>query len=321
LKVGQWVRVRRAGDVIPEVLGPALHEGAAEELLKDIVAPKNCPCCQGLLKEEDDLLYCCAGYQCLDQKVLRLAYALSQEALNVSGLSTQSLRKAVAAGLISSPADIFALSRAQWESLEGIGPKLATSFCEKLQVALNTTPARFILSCNIPLVGKTTAHQLFDYLSWEGFLQSTQEELESLPNVGPITAYTLFSFKESEFFKKEYQAFRQLGLLLESAKNSLSLRSARLKGRHIVVTGTFDFFTREQWNQWVLSHGGKSESNITQKTQLVLAGIAAGSKRKKAIDLNIPIIEDRYAKEFVESIDAGDKEAAECLQLFLIKPD
>jgi len=320
LKIGQVVIVQRAGDVIPEVVGPAVQTQHSTPMLQDCRPPRDCPSCHRALQEEGDLLYCRAGYLCPEQKVLRLSYALSQEAFNVPGLSTQSLRKAVSAGLVSSPAEIFSLTVQQWESLEGIGPKLAHSFVEKLSKALKIAPDRFLLSCNIPLVGKTTAHQIFLTLSWKEFLDSSPEHLQTVPHIGHMTARTLSAFKDSAFFQSEYQLFLQRGLVLMETHEDTPLKSLRLQGLKIVVTGSFDFFTREQWHQWIVSHGGGVDNQVTKKTHIVLAGVAAGSKKKKAADLNISVIEEPAVSVFVKNIEASDEAASACLQPFLIRP-
>ncbi len=310
IAIGQEIFVRRAGDVIPEVLGP-VHLTNNTDFIPQIVVPTHCPSCENSLSQIDDHLYCFKGMQCLEQKLLRFAYAFGQDALNVPRLSYQTIKKAVLTYGLETPSQFYQLRIEDWMQLEGIAKKSAEYFYRTLRESLHTTEERFLLSCNVRHIGKATANMIFNHLSWEQFLSCSQEQLESIGQIGPIIAHSLHSLKTDIGFLKEYRAFQDYGLHFHPRKPINT--TALLAGRCLCITGSFPDRTREQWKEWIEKNGGIFHEQLTKKTDLLLVGEKPGSKYEKAMKWGLCILHSEKIKTFLEIVEHHGQEDLACL--------
>lgn len=300
VRPGDEVIVRRAGDVIPEVVGRAL--ASLEESRAEWVMPTHCPeCGSPVHHEEDEAAYrCTGGMHCPAQRLTRLTHAVGRRALDLDGLSEATLEKLLAAGKVQGLSSLYALTAEDFLELEGFAKVSANKMVKAIQAGQGRPLKRFIFALGIPGVGESTARDLAaTFRNWETFRKATYDELLAIKDVGPSTAESLM-----EFWADTWQAEDADKLAALARPEPEAERGAQpLLGMTIVLTGTLSV-SRDAMAERLLAAGAKVSGSVSAKTSAVLAGEAAGTKRAKAESLGVPIWTEEDVEKLLGAVPA-----------------
>ena len=296
LRIGDTVRIRKAGEIIPEILEVELSqrpEGAQPYFL-----PKTCPVCGAPVeRDEDGAFLRCTGAECPAQLSRNIAHFVSRDAMDIDGLGAAIVESLIAQNLIRSPADIYYLTL---EEISGLW-KSGTTAAKKLLAAIESSKqqdvSRLIYALGIRQVGAKTGKSLASFFgSLDKLMEASLEELIQVPDIGSITAESIYNWF------RQPQSQHLIGRLREAGVNFESKRivtDTRFAGKTIVLTGALSRFTREEATEKIELLGGKAASSVSKKTSFVVAGENAGSKERKARELGIPVLTE---DEFLEMI-------------------
>ena len=295
VKVGDTVVIRRAGDVIPQVVTVVIDR--RPENATDIIMPLTCPVCDSKVEKivGEAVARCSGGLYCGAQRKEAIKHFASRKALDVDGLGDKLVELLVDAGLINSFDDLFHLQLADVASLERMAEKSAQNLLGSLEAAKTTTLGRFLYSLGIREVGVTTAQNLADHF---GFLQRIQdaneETLLAVPDVGEIVAKHLLSFFAETHNQSIIEQLIKAGLTWPESEPVSAAESAELPlaGKVYVITGTLSEMGRDDAKSYLQALGGKVTGSVSAKTDCLLAGEKAGSKLTKAQGLGIEILDE-----------------------------
>ncbi len=290
LMIGDRVLVRRAGDVIPEVIRPLIEQRSGSE--EKIIFPKICPVCgQPLHRPEGEAVTRCRNLYCPAQRLQRIIWFAGQSGLDIEGLGPKNVKKLLAEGLIKDIPDLFCLDKNQLEALEGWGKKSAERLLQAIAKTKQTTLARFISALGIRHVGETTAELLaasfgsLDKLRW-----ATQERLLAVDGIGEQTAAAVTAYFADQENRELIARLQDLGLTIQATEKQ---SVGTLTGMVFLFTGTLSSMTRIEAEERVKSLGGETVSSISKKVTHLVAGEKAGSKLKKATELGIQILDEQ----------------------------
>ncbi|WP_018137652.1 MULTISPECIES: NAD-dependent DNA ligase LigA [unclassified Thioalkalivibrio] len=295
IRIGDRVIVRRAGDVIPEVVGRA--GGERPQDTRAIEMPSRCPECDSHIErpEGEAVARCTGGLVCPAQRREALKHFVSRRAMDIEGFGEKLIEQLADGGIVQSPADLFALDAERLEALERVGPKLAENLVNALEQARETTLARFIFALGIREVGEVTARNLATYYGdLDALMQADAEALQEVPDVGPIVAEHVANFFAEPHNRDVIQALRDAGVHWPDPPRPQAAESgdaAPLAGNTYVLTGSFDTMTREEAKAALEARGAKVTGSVSKKTTAVIAGADSGSKVTKAESLDIPILD------------------------------
>lgn len=292
LKVKDTVIIRRAGDVIPQVVSVVLEK--RPEDAADVIFPATCPVCDSAVKrlEGEAVLRCTAGLFCGAQRKEAIKHFSSRKALDIDGLGDKLVEQLVDENLIATPADLFKLNETILTTLERMGLKSAQNLVTSLEKAKLTTLARFIYSLGIREVGETTASNLAQhYLTIDAIKSADLDNLQSVPDVGAIVAKNIVSFFAEEHNNQVVEQLIDAGVhwpVIEvKADDELPL-----KDQTFVLTGTLSQMGRTEAKAKLQSLGAKVSGSISVKTHYLVAGEKAGSKLTKATDLGVKVLSE-----------------------------
>lgn len=301
LKIGDTVVVRRAGDVIPEVVRvlPERRTGAE----KDFVMPDHCPVCgsETFRDEEEKDTRCTGGLFCPAQRRESLVHFASRLALNIDGLGEKVIDQLLEAGLIQTPADLYRITEEKLLTLERFGKKSATNLVEAIEKSKETTLARFIYALGIRHVGESTARDLAQHFrSLEALMSADADALLKVNDVGEVIAQSIIHFFEEPHNRHVIENLLDLGVHWPtpeaSAVNDL------VSGKTFVLTGTLPSMGREEAKALLLAQGAKVASSVSKKTDYVVAGAEAGSKLEKAQALGVAVIDEAKMLEMLKGV-------------------
>ncbi|MBT95157.1 MAG: DNA ligase (NAD(+)) LigA [Acidimicrobiaceae bacterium] len=302
VRPGDTVIVRRAGEVIPEVVGPILEKRPSD--LPQWNFPKACPSCDAELSRPDgEARHRCTNYFCPRQVRGRVEHYAQRTAMDIEHLGEQTIDILVTEGLISDVGDLYTLDFDKIKAFEGFGETSVKNLRSAIESSKSRTLGNLIFGLSIPHVGRTNADLLalgFGHL--DSLTHATLEELEKIEGLGPVIANSVFNYFKEIRHKKLVEKFRSadvnfLGPRIQDVDDVLS-------GKTIVVTGTLQGFTRDQVSEAITSRGGKSPGSVSGKTSaLVVGDNPGGSKLKKAEELGIPIL---YESDFVKLLESGE---------------
>jgi DNA ligase (NAD+) len=295
VKIGDSIIIRRAGDVIPQVVSVVGER--RPDTATDIVMPAECPVCGSHVERiaTEAVARCSGGLYCGAQRKEAIKHFASRKALDIDGLGNKLVEQLVDAGLINSFDDLFQLKLEDVANLERMAEKSAQNLLEALEVAKTTTLGRFLYSLGIREVGVTTAQNLADHF---GFLQRIQAADEAallaVPDVGGIVAQHVLSFFAEEHNQTIIKQLQQAGLNWPEHEPVSAQESAdlALAGKVYVITGTLSNMSRDDAKNYIQALGGKVTGSVSAKTDCLIAGEKAGSKLTKAQELGIDILDE-----------------------------
>lgn len=297
IKIGDWVYVRRAGDVIPEVVGVIKER---REQIKDFVMPERCPeCGSDVVRQEGEAVFrCMGGISCPAQNLQAIIHFASRKAMNIDGLGDKLIYQLNEVGLISTVDDLYTLKPEKLAELERMGAKSAKNLIQALHESKSTTFERFIYALGIREVGEATARMLANhYQSLEALQNTTTEELETINDVGPVVAKNIYRFFQQEHNREIIQNLLDAGISWQTKQQA---NNQSLSGLSFVLTGTLQKMTREKAKQELIALGAKVSGSVSKKTNYVVYGENAGSKYEKAVTLGVETIDETSFIEMLE---------------------
>ncbi len=292
VRVGDTVTVRRAGDVIPEVVSVVREK--RRRGARRFVFPSECPACGSQVVVDDGgiIQRCVGGLYCSAQVKESMKHFVSRRALDIEGLGAKLIEQLVDSGRVCHVGDLFTLSHDELAAMDRMGAKSADNLLEALQLSRETTLARFLYGLGIPQVGEATAQALAQYFSsLEALADASVEALESVPDVGPVVASEIRLFFEQNHNREVIDALRASGVVWPAPEGSTSGPVGPFTGRTVVITGTLSGMSRDQARDWLVARGAKVTASVSARTDFVVAGTDPGSKYDKALALGIRVLD------------------------------
>ena len=289
IRVGDTIIVRKAGDIIPEVLGvdhSRRPEGAAAFHM-----PETCPVCgAAVVQEEGEAAFRCTGAECPAQLLRSITHFASRDAMDIEGLGPALVQSLVEEKLVSSPADLYTLRLPDVAMLERMGEKSAQNLLSAIEKSKENPLARLLFAFGIRQVGQKAAQTLAkQFGTLDHLLEAPREALTQVFDIGEITADNLYQWLHSEQSQHLIARLREAGVNMTQPDEQ---ESRRLEGLTFVLTGTLSRYTRAEASEKIVRNGGKVSGSVSKKTSYVLAGEDAGSKLTKAQSLGIPILDE-----------------------------
>ena len=300
VRVGDTVVIRRAGDVIPEVVRVLPERRADGAQLVSL--PSVCPVCGSPVVREGDqaVARCSGGRRCAAQRKGEIQHFASRRAMDIQGLGDKLVEQLVDCDWIKTPADLFSLQAEQLATLERMGEKSAQKLSSAIENAKHTTLPRFLYSLGIRDVGEATALALAQNFPGLGDLRrASEEEIQRVPDVGPVVAKQV-----AAYFRDADNAAvvdRLLAAGISWPQPAPVSASSAQRDKTFVLTGTLNSLTREEATEAIVQRGGKVSSSVSKKTHYVVAGAEAGSKLKKAEQLGVPILDEAAFLKLLKS--------------------
>ncbi|WP_129632918.1 NAD-dependent DNA ligase LigA [Candidatus Oscillochloris fontis] len=301
IRVGDYVTIKRAGDVIPYVIGPILSRRDAS--VQPWSFPTICPACGTALERvEGEAAWRCPNFGiCPAQLVRRVEHYVSRGALDIVGIGEKQAELFVTAGLISDVADLYAhaLQPHHFQGMEGFGPKKIANLITAIEESKTRPLDRLLVGLGIRFVGSVAAQTLANQFgSLDAIMAATQADLEQIEGIGPVLAASVVDFFQHPQNRALVEKLRAAGLTLTGGAPR-QIQSQNLNGKTFVLTGTLPTLTREQAAEMILAHGGKVSESVSKKTSYVVAGASAGSKLAKATQLGVPVLDEAGLRELV----------------------
>ena len=291
IHVGDTVIVRRAGDVIPEIIGVIMEQRPADA--QPWHMPARCPVCDSeVLRLPDESAYrCMGGLYCAAQRSGAILHFASRHAMNIDGLGDKLVAQLTETGLVKTAADLYRLKQTNLVALERMGAKSAGNLLAAIEKSKSTTLPRFLYALGINQVGAATARQLAAHFGdLQALMTATPETLQDVPEVGPVVAQSLHHFLHQPHNMDVINALLSAGIHWPAPQKTL--RHAPLSGKTFVLTGTLNSLPRETARQRIEMSGGKVASSVSRKTHYVIVGAEPGSKADKARELGVPLLSE-----------------------------
>ncbi len=294
IAIGDTIIVRKAGDIIPEVLEVASHNGENPIF----TYPQKCPACNSdVVKEENEVAIRCLNPDCPAQLLRKLIHFCSRDAMDIEGLGSAVLEQLVNEGLITKASDIYRLTPMELVSLERMGEKSTFNLLDAIEKSKENDLFKLIFALGIHHIGLKAAKLLANHFgTMDALLNATEEDVQQIDGMGKITAETLVRTLALPESRKMIDEFKAFGL---NMNNLTEIEDKRFEGMTFVLTGTLEKYGRREAQEIIEKFGGKASGSVSAKTSIVLAGENAGSKLKKANDLGIRVISEA---EFAEMI-------------------
>jgi DNA ligase (NAD+) len=292
VRVGDTVIVRRAGDVIPEVVSVLLERRPAGSL--PFAMPGHCPVCgsQIFRPEGEAVARCIGGLYCRAQRKEAIRHFASRRALDIEGLGDKLVEQLVDRELVHSPADLYALDAATLAGLERMGGKSAENLVQALERSKTTTLARFLYALGIREVGENTARLLAAYFgALPPLLLADAARLRQIPDIGPVAAAAIWDFCQEPHNREILAGLQAAGVQWPETAGT-PLTGQPLTGKTLVLTGTLDALSRDQAADRLRALGAKVAGSVSKKTDYVVAGRDAGAKLDKARELGITVLDE-----------------------------
>ncbi|MDX1689831.1 MAG: NAD-dependent DNA ligase LigA, partial [Acidimicrobiia bacterium] len=292
LRIGDTVVVRRAGDVIPEVVAPVPSLRTGDEVVWTM--PDECPFSGHPIerREGDAKAYCTGGFDCPARVREWLAHFSARGAMDIEGLGYKTVDLLMREGLVSDPADIFTLSPDDLLEFEGWGETSVRNLMDGIDAARDRPLAKLIFGLGIPHVGGTVARLLANrFRSLDAILDATEEDLEALEGVGPEIVASIRFWAEDEANRRLVDKLRDAGVRLSDPEPE-GVDTSLLEGVTVVLTGSLEGFTRDEARSAIEDRGGRVTGSVSKKTSAVVAGSSPGSKLQKAQDLGVPVLDE-----------------------------
>ena len=298
IRISDTVIVRRAGDVIPEVVQVVLSK--RQEQSKPFILPNRCPICDSEAErlEGEVILRCTGGLYCPAQRKEAIKHFVSRKAIDVDGLGDKIIEQLVDKGLVDDPADLFTLKSGQLSALERMGDKSAENIINAIVLAKKTKFSSFLYSLGIREVGETTARSLAKhFLTLDALKEADEEVLIGIEDVGPIVAHSIVTFFHQPHNQEVIERLLMAGL--EWPKEQQQLTNTVLSGKIVVLTGTLEELSRSEAKEKLLALGAKVAGSVSKNTDYVVAGRDAGSKLTKAQGLGVKVVDESTLIEWI----------------------
>ena len=298
IREGDYVTVRRAGDVIPKIVAVLLDRRPTDT--KEIVFPTHCPICGSLIVRDEGqaISRCAGGLICPAQRKEALKHFVSRRAMNVDGMGDKIIEQLVDKDYVKTPADLYKLNLPTLCSLDKIGEKSANNLLNALDASKNTTLSRFIFALGIPNVGEVTAENLVNQLgSLSAIENASLEQLQTVNDIGVVIAESIIDFFQEPHNRNVIEQLTSEEINIHwqdiTPQAQTTIVDSPFSGKTIVLTGTLSVLTRDEAKNKLKQLGAKVTGSVSKNTDLVIAGEAAGSKLDKAQELGIKVIDEQ----------------------------
>ena len=294
VRIGDTVKIRKAGEIIPEILEVELDKRPAGAVPYHL--PSVCPVCGApVVRDEDGVALRCTGAECPAQLSRNLTHFVSREAMNIDGLGSAILDQLIEQKMVSNPADLYRLDYAAFAELPGQGKKSAANLEAAIEASKQNDLSRLLCALGIRQVGSKAAKVLAaTFGSLDALQNAALEDLTAVPDIGETTAQNILDYFASPQSQDLIERLREAGVNFLSTNR---ITDTRFAGKTFVLTGALSLFTREEATEKIEGFGGKAASSVSKKTTYVVAGENAGSKLKKANELGVPVLSEQ---EFLE---------------------
>ncbi len=295
IRLGDRVVIRKAGDIIPEVIKVIAHaENSAKYTL-----PAVCPSCgANVIREEDEAAVRCVNPECPAQLLRNLIHFCSRDAMDIEGMGDAVLEKLVANGLLSKASEIYTLKKEDFMTLEGFKDKSSQNLVDAIEKSKSNDLAKLVFALGIRHVGQKAGKILAEHFeTMENIMNASLEDIASIEGFGGIMAKSVADFFALEQSKREIEALAAYGVNMASQKEKID---NRFEGKTFVLTGTLPTYSRNEASEIIEKFGGKTASSVSKKTSYVLAGEEAGSKLVKAQTLGVTIISEAEFNEMIK---------------------
>jgi DNA ligase (NAD+) len=293
VRIGDTVVVRRAGDVIPEIVKVIVERRPPKA--RRVELPPKCPICGSDVEREEGeaVARCTGGLFCPAQRKEALRHFASRRALDIEGLGSKIIDQLVDGGLVHSPADLYKLTLQQLAELERMAEKSAGNLLAALEHGKSTTLARFLYALGIRDVGESTAAALANYFGTLDALQEAGEtNIQEVPDVGPVVAAHVHHFFQQPQNRAVIDELRRQGVHWPAQKRRAAAAEGALSGKTFVLTGTLESMSRDAAADRIAALGGKVSGSVSKKTAYVVAGAEPGSKLAKAQELGVEVLDE-----------------------------
>ena len=289
IRIGDTVLIRKAGEIIPEILEVDMSKRPAGAVVYRL--PCQCPVCGApTAKDEEGAFLRCTGAACPAQLSRNIAHFVSRDAMDIDGLGSAIVDALIEKGYLKSPADIYYLTLEEMKSLWQKGELAAKKLLDAIEASKEQDLSRLIFALGIRQVGAKTGKVLAgQFGTLDALMSATEEELTEVPDVGAVTAKSIADWFAQPQAREMIQKLRDAGLNFESKR---AVTDARFAGMTFVLTGALSKFTREEATEKIELFGGKAAGSVSKKTTYVVVGENAGSKERKARELGIPILSE-----------------------------
>jgi DNA ligase (NAD+) len=301
VRIGDTVIVRRAGDVIPEVV--LVVPDKRPILAPEFIMPRTCPVCGSAIEKPEDeaIARCTGGLFCPAQRKQALLHFASRRAIDIEGLGDKLVEQLVDNAIIKTPADLYKLGILALENLERMAEKSASNLLAAIEKSKHTTLPRFIFALGIRNVGEATAKDLAKHFgTLDALMAADSDRLQQVPDVGPVVAASIARFFAEPHNREVVEQLRAGGVQWDECAPS-EAASLPLAGKTFVLTGTLPTLSRDQAKEIIEAQGGKVAGSVSKKTHYVIAGAEAGSKLDRAQELGITILDEA---QFLELLNA-----------------
>ena len=307
VRIGDTVIVRRAGDVIPEIVGIV-----AERRPKDVAAPYDlraqlggmCPVCgSAIVREEGEVDWrCSGGLFCAAQRKHAILHFASRRAMDIEGLGERIVDQLVESGLVKTLPDLYGLTQAQLETLDRMGGKSAANLVARIEASRQTTLPRFLYALGIRHVGESTARDLAVHFGGlDRLMAASAEQLLEVADVGPIVAESVHAFFQEAHNVGVIEGLRRAGVAWDEHAGRAASVPLPLAGKTFVLTGALPTLSRDEAKDLLEAQGAKVAGSVSKKTDYVVAGAEAGSKLAKAESLGIPVLDETGLRSLLAS--------------------
>lgn len=298
IRIGDHVMVRRAGEVIPEVVMPIKEKRTGKE--KKFQMPERCPICGSrVVRPEGEAMARCTSYNCFAQLSERLFHFASKRAMDIDGLGEKIIEQLIQEGLVKNPADLYFLKKEQLLPLERMAEKSAQNLINSIDKSRHTTLSRLIHALGIRHVGEHTAEVLSQHFgSLNALMRASLEELVEAEEIGPIVAKSIHSFFVHEENRQLMERLLKGGIRIKEVEKAP--RGGPLQGKTFIFTGAQSHYTRDEASRLVEERGGRVVDSISRKVDYVVVGLEPGSKFQKAQKLGLKILNEEEFKALMK---------------------
>lgn len=299
---GDHLYVEKAGEIIPQITGVDLGRRLPDAPAVEFVT--KCPVCGTPLRRIfGEAAWCCPNkYGCRPQITGRIEHFCARRMMNIDGIGEETAELLYSCGLVENIGQIYDLTEEKLSRLERIGEKTAARIMAGIEQSKSVPFERLLYALSIPNVGETTAKRLaMSVKSMENLQQMTLEQLTATPDIGPVIAQNIVDFLNEPVNAANIEALKKAGVQMELSPDKLAPAGTALKGKTIVISGTFARHSRDEYKEIITREGGKNAGSISKKTSFVLAGENMGpAKREKCAQLGVPMISE---EEFLAMLD------------------